>query len=317
MKRKKLLIAAGLALSATCYAQDNVTVNTASGQKVYKMDDIESITFDGATMKVNKNSKETEMPAGISKASATTKSAAKDLFTINVTDVTKTSATVTFTPKDNTMTYYYFVVPESSREQMIDQYGSIQKSDLEYLKYCAESADYDLDFFLGQILVKGTVSKDARDITQGNLTPNTVYYAYCYGMNADGNSTTDVYENQFTTDDVTPSDNVLSCEVVKTYSNGCDVKVTASNNDPYIVEAQPKAAWDKSLSNNDNDAVKAAGEILRVSYSGYADNYTVTGSYEGKKEVGSSNTEYVLIVCGYDSGVTTDVQVVPFKTLAE
>ena len=60
MKRKKLLIAAGLALSAACYAQDNVTVNTASGQKVYKMDDIESITFDGATMKVNKNSKETE-----------------------------------------------------------------------------------------------------------------------------------------------------------------------------------------------------------------------------------------------------------------
>ena len=40
-------------------------------------------------------------------------------------------------------------------------------------------------------------------------------------------------------------------------------------------------------------------------------------NYEGKKEVGSSNTEYVLIVCGYDSGVTTDVQVVPFKTLAE
>ena len=60
MKKKKLLIAAGLALSAACYAQDNVTVNTASGQKVYKMDDIESITFDGATMKVNKNSKETE-----------------------------------------------------------------------------------------------------------------------------------------------------------------------------------------------------------------------------------------------------------------
>ena len=53
MKRKKLLIAAGLALSAACYAQDNVTVNTASGQKVYKMDDIESITFDGATMKEN------------------------------------------------------------------------------------------------------------------------------------------------------------------------------------------------------------------------------------------------------------------------
>lgn len=59
-----------------------------------------------------------------------------------------------------------------------------------------------------------------------------------------------IYTILRTTDDVTPSDNVLSCEVVKTYSDGCDVKVTASNNDPYIVEAQPKAAWDKFLSNN-------------------------------------------------------------------
>lgn len=56
MIQKQSLILAALALSAACYAQDDVTVKTVSGQKVYKMDDIESITFDGNTMKVNKNS---------------------------------------------------------------------------------------------------------------------------------------------------------------------------------------------------------------------------------------------------------------------
>ena len=60
MIQKQSLILASLALSAACYAQDDVTVKTVSGQKVYKMDNIESITFDGNTMKVNKNSDETE-----------------------------------------------------------------------------------------------------------------------------------------------------------------------------------------------------------------------------------------------------------------
>lgn len=56
MIQKQSLILAALALSAACYAQDDVTVKTVSGQKVYKMDNIESITFDGNTMKVNLNS---------------------------------------------------------------------------------------------------------------------------------------------------------------------------------------------------------------------------------------------------------------------
>ena len=255
------------------------------------------------------------VPAGIAKASATTLPATKDQFTIEVKDVTKTSATVTFTPKDNAMTYYYFVVSNANRQQMIDNYGNIQNADLEYLKYCAQSAGYDLNFYLGQILAKGPVTKDARDIAQGNLTPNTVYYAYCYGMNSDGSFTTD--EQEFSTEAVTPSTNVITCEVVKTYSDGCDVKTTTTNGDPYIIEAQPKAVWEQALSEHQGNAVETANELLRIAYSGYADNYTVTGNYEGKKEVGSSDTEYVLIVCGFDSAVTTDVQIIPFKTLAQ
>lgn len=257
------------------------------------------------------------VPAGIAKASATTLPATKDQFTIEVKDVTKTSATVTFTPKDNAMTYYYFVVSNATRQQMIDKYENIQNADLEFLKYNAQRGGYDLNFYLGQILAKGPVTKDARDIAQGNLTPGTVYYAYCYGMNSDGSFTTDVYEQKFSTEAVTPSKNVITCEVVKTYSNGCDVKTTTTNGDPYIIDAQPKATWEKALSQHQGNAVETANELLRIAYSGYADNYTVTGNYEGKKDAGSPDTEYVLIVCGFDSAVTTDVQIIPFKTLAQ
>ena len=136
-------------------------------------------------------------------------------------------------------------------------------------------------------------------------------------MDKNGTFTTDVYGEKFTTEKVAASDNVLSCEIVNTYNDGCDIKVTASNNDPYIVDAQPKAVWEKYLANNGGDAVKAANNILNVSYSGYADNYTKVGNFEGKVGVGNADTEYVLIICGYDVGVTTDVQTFTFKTLAE
>lgn len=62
------------------------------------------------------------VPAGVSMASATTKQEATDQFAISVTDITKNSATVNITPKDNSMTYYYFVVSEEVRQQMISQY---------------------------------------------------------------------------------------------------------------------------------------------------------------------------------------------------
>lgn len=83
------------------------------------------------------------------------------------------------------------------------------------------------------------------------------------------------------------------------------------------MDAQPKAVWEKKLANNGGDAVKTANDILNVSYSGNADYYTKVGNFEGKVGVGSADTEYVLIICGYDAGVTTDVQTFTFKTLVE
>lgn len=54
MKKRKLLVAMGLAVCAGCFAQDDITLKLNSGNKSYKIDDVKSITFDGASMKVNK-----------------------------------------------------------------------------------------------------------------------------------------------------------------------------------------------------------------------------------------------------------------------
>lgn len=76
--------------------------------------------------------------------------------------------------------------------------------------------------------------------------------------------------------------------------------------------------WEKYLALSNGDKKLAARELLRISYSGYADNYTMTGSKDSfKVSTSSSGTDCVLIVCGFDADVTTDVQIIEYKTLAE
>lgn len=257
--------------------------------------------------------------AGIAKTSATTleQQVATDEFAITVNDVTKQYASITFTPKDNTMKYYYSVVSESERQQMIDQYGGLREGELEFIKYNAEKSGSDLSKLLGSVLVQGPTTKDTRDILQANLMPGTKYYAFCFGLNTDGAFTTETYEQEFTTKAVQPSENVISCEVVKTYSDGCDVKITTTNNDPYLVDTQTAEVWQRYLAQFNGDKKAAARDLLRTSYGGYADNYTRKGNQEFKVETSSSGSDCVLIVYGFDADITTDVQVIPYTTLAE
>ncbi len=54
MEKRKLLVLACLAAFTSCFAQDEITIKLLSGNKSYKIDDVESMTFDGANLKVNK-----------------------------------------------------------------------------------------------------------------------------------------------------------------------------------------------------------------------------------------------------------------------
>lgn len=54
MEKRKLLMAICLAACTGCFAQDDITVNLSSGKKVYKLDDLKSMTFEGNNLKVNK-----------------------------------------------------------------------------------------------------------------------------------------------------------------------------------------------------------------------------------------------------------------------
>lgn len=257
--------------------------------------------------------------AGLSTAMATTaKEKMKDEFAISVSSVSSSNATVTFTPKEKKMAYYYFVVSEASRELMISQYGSIQQADKAYWKYQAEQFNYDLEAYVPYVLSAGDKTVDVKDFLQKPLTPSTKYYAYCYGVNEkDVTFTTDVYEVEFTTPEATGSDNRITATVTKTYRDGCDVEIRTTNSDKYIVNAQSKETWDRLLERNGSDAVKTAANILSIAYGDAIEEFLKSGDFTGKVGYGSADTDCVLIVCGYDGGVTTEVQTIPFRTVDE
>lgn len=255
------------------------------------------------------------VPAGVSHATATTQAKAQDAFQVSVGNIQSSTATVTFTPKDDAQKYYAFIVSDADRQTMIEKYGSIVASDQAYWDYMAEQNSMDLSYLLSQILYSGAKTVDAKDFTGQALSPETTYWAYCYGVDAStGEATTEVYEQQFTTAAPKASANVLTVNITKTYEDGCDVSVNTTNDDKYILDIQTKAVWERFLSNNGGDAKKAAQDLLRVVYGGFADNYTKQGDFTGKVETGNADTDCVLIVCGYDGGVTTDVQAINFHT---
>lgn len=257
--------------------------------------------------------------AGLSTAMATTaKEKMKDEFTVKVSNVSSSNATITFMPKDKKMTYYYFVVSETSRQLMISQYGSIQEADKAYWKYQAEQFNYDLESYLPYLVSVGDKTIDVKEFLQKPLSPSTKYYAYCYGVNEkDATFTTEVYEAEFTTPEATGSDNRITATVTKTYSNGCDVEIRTTNSDKYIVNIQSQYTWERKLASNGNDPAKAAAEILGIAYGDAIEDFLKSGDFTGKVSYGTADTDCVLIVCGYDGGVTTEVQTIPFRTVDE
>lgn len=91
------------------------------------------------------------------------------------------------------MTYISMVAEKS----YIDSYESDAayfNDELSFFKSSAEAAGIELSEYLAKLLKQGEVSGPAY-----RLKPENDYYAYAYGMSADGQRLTPIYKTEFTT----------------------------------------------------------------------------------------------------------------------
>ena len=226
----------------------------------------------------------------------------KASFVIDVTNISEMGATITVEPS-NSDTYYFAVIERST----IDKYADKNEFTQKLVPMLDES-----------VLSSG---KDSYTYPYGDLSPDTEYYAYAFGVTADGEITSDLFVVPFKTLYVNlgPSDNTFNIAVSNITATGATVSVTPSNSDYYYFDVVPKAEvdeWDSKF-NFAIDFVfrlRNTCEAMGRHFVSILSSGAATKSFDRWLE---PNIEYYVIafgvtpLCGIN---TSEITVVEFRT---
>ena len=240
-------------------------------------------------------------------------------FSISVTDITSSTATVSVTPS-NSDTYYFDVFKKAD----YDQYGG----DSQFLEYWQA----DIKSYIEELNNQGYNITIANFVSSGNdmfayegnyaLEPNTEYYVFAFGLSTGGRITTDVTKKAFTTlaNDDESSSNTFAISVADITSTGATVSVTPSNNDTYYFDVIEKDIYDtytdkKALAAEYIAEIKNYYESYGYSFADVLSSGKDAYSFEGYLD---ANTAYYAFAVGVTTSgaITTDVTTVEFATLA-
>ena len=125
-------------------------------------------------------------------------------FSVAVSDVAQTEATVTVTPSNDQATYYYAAVKKAEFDTFESDAAYAQHI-LDNLKAIADKKVLPLSEYLATARVKGSAPQKITDLTAG-----TDYYAVALGMLTDGRFTSDLVKEAFKTDDAPEPELVIS-----------------------------------------------------------------------------------------------------------
>lgn len=293
--KKTLLLSLMLMISVSLLAQEvqQIVIHKKDKtQQVLDIADIDSITFN--TVELNPDELR---------------------LSCEIDELTPIHATYTIKANQDQDSYYQFIMSEETYNAMIERYGNLQDHDqawwTELSTYYENTSWEDV---MRMFLNKGTQTFQSEDIISV-LAPNTTYVIYYYGLDENGNMTTEIGETRFTTPAPQESDNTFTISDVMPIQGGVRFHVTPTNSDTYFATAQTKNAVNNRLNSGMTmreiaqefiNTISAYGDVSQCLHSGEED-ITVNCSLE--------NTDYVIIVCGYNGGVSTDVETADFRTL--
>ena len=236
-------------------------------------------------------------------------------FTIQLSNITSSSVKMDVVPSNNTDTYFFDVVEKS----VLSHYASLESFVADYISQLKDIYEQH-GMTLGEILSQGP---DSWEYEVGQLFSNTEYYAFAFGLTAEGVITSEVAMEPFTTLEeipAGPSDNEFSVTVSNVTDTGALVSVTPSNNDTYYFDVIEKEVYDMYTDKKEFAAeyiaeIKALFEAYGYSLGEVLSSGNDAYSFEGYLE---PNTAYYAFAVGVSTSgvITTDVAAVPFTTLA-
>lgn len=263
---------------------------------VINLDEVDSLTF------VNKDTSTDELQ-----------------LTCTIDELTPQHATYTIHANRSDVTYYQFMMSEEVYNNMIEQYGSLPAHDQVWWGALAEyyTDKTWMDVMRSQ-LVSGTHTFESEAII-ASLAPNTRYVIYYYGLNENGEMTTELKQEWFTTPKPQESTNTFEISDITVGQGRVFFVVTPSNNDTYYATAQSQSAVNQYLAQYGNmrDVAQFFMNVERT-YNPYFDEEQLhVGEERIEMTCSQADTDYVIIVCGYDGGVSTDPVTATFHSQPE
>ena len=232
-------------------------------------------------------------------------------FTIDITDVTMGGATVNVTPSSDAT--YFFDIAEKAK---VDSFATP-------LEYAADNInDLKMLIELFGIPLSEFLSTGNDGAILESLNPDTEYYAYAFGLTAEGEITSEVCLKEFKTlpDTSGPSNTTFVLDILNIWVDGATVSITPSNKNTYYANIVERSVYDQyesdeAFMNAKIAEVKAAKEAQGSTFAKALVSGNTKYSYAGLLTPG---TEYYIYAFGASKeGVATTESVtkVLFKTL--
>lgn len=241
---------------------------------------------------------------------AVTQSSYDSTLRIEVLEVSSTVLTFSVFSADEETTWIPWVV----EKYMFDKYDSHQKIYEEDMAYLAEYADYFYQMSLAEFLPEVVEVGTAEEIEYEDLDPSTEYVIYTYGIDANGNRTTELVWAPFTTSE--PYNGDVTYEFTATENDFIlEFTIEPSEGSVHyyngIVSEQTLNEWKEKYNTDDIRTAIQKGDIeenieffisqgFMSSRKSYYDMYDETGNMrDGWVEVDAS-TKYIIYACKWN-----------------
>lgn len=255
-------------------------------------------------------------------------------FAIEVTDITGLSANVKITPNDPEMSYFWWIEEMEQYDEWFDNSDNLLiQNDFGFWQYYADLEGLNWKEVMRWDLTSG-VTEDSSDSLYNLLMWDNEYMVYVYGLDAEGNLTTQMTKKEFKTNskpqakDVTFDVTIESTEWDIAFNKfAISAKITPSDPEAKYYVTITNMSWYDWYFTADNtgrsdeeyiqyqillNASKQSWEVL--------ENFRMQGEtvyqpHESRNQYFSPNREYGVFVFGLDeNGPTTGLLVHEFTT---
>lgn len=233
------------------------------------------------------------------------------------TKVVNNSVTFDVVPDDESISWHLFSVTKSLYDQYTDPNSEVGWSKEYFFSiYFQEeingllSQGYSQQDVIDALIFSGSLSLEAK-----GLNANTDYVYLVAGLSLDEDGlyiTTDAVYGEFRTEDAPKSDMTFDIKVWDIEPMAASFSITPSKNDE--IYCALVAPWDGVSDANEmmHSIVEQWGSLMSLMAN---DKGPVEHSGANKFKLPAADTSYYIIAFGYDGGITTNAEMVTFRTL--